>query len=71
MIVGLFGILFFLFVLVLAALAFVFWIWMLVDCIRNDRLSSNERVLWALVIFFLHAIGALIYLLVGRTRAVA
>ena len=47
----------------------VFWIWMLVDCIKNPRLTGNERVIWALVILFLHGIGALIYLLVGRNKS--
>ena len=44
----------------------VFWIWMLIDCIRNKRLSDNERVVWTLVIVFTHALGAIIYLLAGR-----
>ena len=43
-----------------------FWIWMLIDCIRNKRLSDNERIVWVLVIVFTHALGALIYLLAGR-----
>jgi Phospholipase_D-nuclease N-terminal len=45
---------------------FIFWIWMLIDCIKNDRLSSTEKIVWVLVIVFLHAMGALIYLLAGR-----
>jgi predicted transporter len=69
MISGAIGLLIGLFFFVLAVLAFVFWIWMLVDCIKNDRLSSNERIVWVLVIIFLHALGALIYYLVGRDRA--
>jgi hypothetical protein len=58
---GLFG-------LLLVVLAFIFWIWMLIDCIQNPRLSSNEKVVWALVIIFLHALGGLIYFLVGRQK---
>ena len=48
----------------LACLAF--WVWMLIDCIRNKSLSDNERILWTLVIVFAHALGALINLLAGR-----
>ncbi|MDB6021706.1 MAG: hypothetical protein JWQ04_1563 [Pedosphaera sp.] len=51
-----------------ALVVFIFWIWMLVDCIRNDRLDSNQRIIWALVIFFLYGLGALIYFLAGRNR---
>ena len=29
-----------------------FWVWMLIDCIRNRRLSDNERIVWTLVIVF-------------------
>jgi hypothetical protein len=57
-----------LFVLAIAILAFVFWIMMLVDCIQNSRLDSNEKIIWVLVIIFLHALGALIYLLAGRKK---
>jgi hypothetical protein len=57
-----------LFAFVMVVLAFVFWIWMLVDCIGNRRLTTSEKVVWVLVIFFLHALGALIYYLVGSGR---
>ena len=50
----------------LGLLSFIFWIWMLIDCIRNKRLSSNQRVVWVLVIVFLYALGALIYFFAGR-----
>lgn len=50
--------------LVLAAIAF--WIWMLVDCVRNRRLSESERIIWVIVICLTHWLGALIYLLAGR-----
>jgi hypothetical protein len=52
----------------LGVLACVFWIWMLVDCIGNSRLSTGEKVGWVLVIIFLHALGALIYYLLGSGR---
>ena len=50
--------------LLLAAIAF--WIWMLVDCVRNRRLSESERIIWVIVICLTHWLGALIYLLAGR-----
>ncbi len=57
-----------LFALLVVTALFVFWIWMLVDCIKNTRLSETEKVVWVLVIIFLHALGALIYLLAGRDK---
>ena len=63
-----FGILFALFFIALGLLAFVFWIWMLIDAIKNPGLSGTERIVWVLVIIFLHFLGALIYFFAGRSR---
>jgi hypothetical protein len=54
---------------ILALAATVFWIWMIVDCAVNPALTGTDKVVWILVIFFLHFIGAVIYYLVGRKRA--
>jgi hypothetical protein len=63
-----FGILFLLFFIALGVLASVFWIWMLIDAIQNPGLSGTERIVWVLVIIFLHFLGALIYFFAGRRR---
>ena len=59
-----------LFALVLVAgVAFAitaFWIWMLIDAIRNDRIGGWHRVLWTILIWFTHIIGAAIYFFLGR-----
>ena len=52
----------------LGALAFVFWIWMLVHAITNKGLADGEKIIWVLVVFFLHFVGALIYFFVGRPK---
>ena len=41
---------------------------MLVHAIQNKGLSNTEKIVWVLVIIFLHALGALIYFLVGRPK---
>ncbi len=51
---------------VLALAATLFWAWMLVDVLTSTR-DANEKILWFLVVFFLHLIGAVVYFLVGRT----
>lgn len=53
---------------VIGLVCFALWIWMLVDCLTNDGISGAEKVAWVLVILFLHFIGALIYLFVGRPK---
>ena len=45
---------------------FAFWVWMLLDCVRNPRLTDTERLIWAIVICLAHFLGALIYFFAGR-----
>lgn len=51
--------------LLLALVASVFWIWMLIDCLTSN-LPSTEKLVWALVIFFFHLLGAIVYFFVAR-----
>ena len=65
---GFLGVLLFLFLAAIALCVFVFWVLMLVDAIKNPRLSGTERIVWVLVIIFVNWLGALIYFLAGRRR---
>ena len=47
--------------------ASMFWMWMLIDALVNEP-TPNDRILWFLVIFFLHFLGALIYFFIGKPR---
>ena len=67
-VVGAFALLLWLVFAVLAIAAFVFWIAMLINAIGNKRLSGTEKIVWVLVIVFLHFLGALIYYFVGKDR---
>lgn len=53
---------------VIGIAVFAFWIWMLIHAITNKTLDTGQRIVWVLVILFLHALGALIYFLVGRPK---
>jgi Phospholipase_D-nuclease N-terminal len=57
-----------LFILPLTLLGFVFWIWMLIDSIKNERLKEGEKIAWVLVIALTHLLGAIIYFFAGRSR---
>ena len=48
--------------------AFIFWIAMLINAIQNPRISGTQKIVWVLVILFLHFLGALIYYFVGRDQ---
>jgi hypothetical protein len=52
---------------ILGLLATVFWLWMLIDVLTSNR-PTNEKILWFLVVFFLHLIGAVAYFLIARRR---
>ncbi len=53
---------------ILAILLCVFWIWMLVDCVRRNFKSESEKIVWVLVIIFAGLIGALIYYFVVKIK---
>jgi hypothetical protein len=46
----------------------VLWIWVLIDCIKNESTEGNERIVWVVVIAVTHWIGALIYLIARRPQ---
>ena len=65
---GGFGILLALLLTPIALCAFAFWIWMLVHAATNKGLTDTEKLMWVLIIVFVHFIGALIYFFVGRPK---
>jgi len=56
--------------LAVIALGFVFWVWTLVDCIRREPDTGNDRIIWVLVILLLHFLGALVYVLARRPQRI-
>jgi hypothetical protein len=57
----------FIFLLVLIGIGLsIFWIIALVDCLVNEPAHGNDKLIWALVIIFLHFLGALLYYIVRR-----
>ncbi len=51
--------------IIIAIVASIFWLWMLIDCLTSN-MPTAEKVLWVVVILFLHLLGALIYYFVAR-----
>ena len=48
---------------------FIFWLWMLIDCIKRDFTKSNDKIVWILVIIFTQIIGAIIYYFVVKKKS--
>jgi len=44
----------------------VFWLWMLIEILTQETSEGNEKLIWFLVVFFFHFIGALFYYFVRR-----
>ena len=52
---------------VIGIAATIFWLWMLIDALTHEP-TTNDKILWVLVIGFLHFIGALVYFFVRRSQ---
>jgi Phospholipase_D-nuclease N-terminal len=52
----------------LALLFLVFWVWGLIDCIATEsaRVRNLPKLAWVVIIIVLSALGALVWLLLGR-----
>jgi hypothetical protein len=51
---------------IIGLLATIFWIWAIIDCATNEPAGGNDKLIWLLVIIFVHFVGALIYYFVRR-----
>jgi hypothetical protein len=52
----------------LFVVACLFWLWMLISAIQNQGLTGTDKVVWVLVILFLHFVGAFLDLLLGYSK---
>lgn len=54
--------------LIVSLVLFAFWLWMLIDCCTKTFPKPSDKTMWVLIIIFLGALGALIYLFAGRPK---
>jgi hypothetical protein len=54
--------------LVIVAVMFPVWIFALVDAVRFEPETGNERLMWILVIALTGMVGSIIYLVVRRPQ---
>lgn len=57
-------------VLLLGLASVAFWLWMLVDCIKNESDQGNTKIIWVLVIVLLGILGAFLYLVARRPQRI-
>lgn len=51
---------------ILAIVGGIFWLWMLIDCLKRDFKKDADKILWALAIFFLNILGAVLYFFIVK-----
>lgn len=59
---------FMMFGIVIGVLFLAFWVWMIVDRAKRNFKSSNEKIIWILIILFAKFLGAVIYFFVVKNR---
>ena len=47
---------------------FIFWVWTLIDSLKNEPSEGNDKVIWILVIVLAGWVGSLIYFFVRRPK---
>ncbi len=57
-------------VALLGLLATVFWFWMFIECLMKEPSEGNDKLLWALIIFFGNLLGALLYFVIRRPERI-
>ncbi len=48
----------------------VLWIAALLSCIQNESSTGNTKIIWVLLIVFLHIFGALAYFFIRRPQRI-
>lgn len=49
-------------------LATAFWVWMLIDCLFNQRMRNGNKIFWVILILFTQFFGALCYYIIKCSR---
>ncbi len=51
--------------LIFSVVVFIFWLWMFIDCLKYET-DNTQKIIWALVIFFIPCVGSLVYYFVRK-----
>ena len=60
----------FAFIALVALLLSVFWIIELVDILRREFRDPTMKIVWLVVVFFGHIVGALLYFFIGKQQGI-
>ena len=48
----------------------IFWLWMFIDCLKNPTLQGTEKLIWVLVLLFVHVLGPILYFFIAKEGSV-
>jgi hypothetical protein len=57
-------------VLLFFLLPIIFWVFALIDILKNN-FQDNNKIIWVLVVIFLPIIGAVLYFIIGKKQKMA
>jgi hypothetical protein len=46
----------------------IFWVWTLVDCIKNEPSTDNDKIIWVLIMIFTNFLGSFLYVIIRRPQ---
>lgn len=55
-------------IIAIAIAAFVFWLLMLIDCVKRDFKGENDKVVWVLLMIFLHILASILYYFIIKAK---
>lgn len=56
-------------VMLLCVVTIPFWIYCIIDIVRND-FADNNKMIWLLVVVLLYTLGVALYVAIGRKQRV-
>jgi hypothetical protein len=68
-IVGIMCMAFLFFFSIIIVAAFVFWVWILIDILKNEFTGSN-KLIWLLVVITIPFLGMVLYWFIGREQKI-
>ena len=66
---GIMGLSFLLMISLIMLAAFAFWIWALVDILKNEFTGSN-KLIWLLAVIMIPMLGMILYWFIGREQKI-
>lgn len=53
---------------VFAVILVVFWLWMLVDCLNRNFKKDMDKLVWIILLLFIHILGAFLYYFLVKAK---